>query len=395
MESTGRSADNGAWQRMQIGYLTYGLDRAPTGIGRYAVNLLLAIQQLPDAPQVTLLTTERDEPVGLWHQFPRQALPYCRLLPTLATVGNIALSAAIKRHKFDIVHDPFGIAPFLGPRFGAQRIVTVHDTIPLVMPEPQNKLDYWRFRTILPAMTRVADHILTVSTSSKTDLMKYLHLPDAKIRVVYCGVEERFFVTPDDEVKKHVLARYCIMAPFLLYLGGLNERKNVDRLLEAFARIRDKHPQIKLVLGGKGFAQNSKISAAYEHLGLGDAVHFTGYVEDADLPALYSAAEAFVFPSLYEGFGIPPLEAMSCGTPTLTANTSSLPEVVGGAALTVNPYDVAALASGLDRILSDTQLRMRLRVEGPLRAASFTWAAAARQTVDAYKQLLNAPSRHA
>lgn len=380
---------------MRIGYLTYGLDRAPTGIGRYAVNLLLAIQQLSDAPEITLLTTERDETARLWHQFPRHALPYCRFLPTLATVGNVALSAAIKQHKFDIIHDPFGIAPFLGPRFGARRIVTIHDAIPLIIPEPQNKLDPWRFRIALPLMTHAADYVLTDSVCSKTDLMKHLHLPAAKIRVIHCGVEERFFAITNAEARKQILARYRITTPYLLYLGGLNERKNIDRLLEAFARIRGKHPHLRLVIGGKGFAQNSKIGVAYERLRLGDAVHFTEYVDDTDLPALYSAAEAFVFPSLYEGFGIPPLEAMSCGTPTLTSNTSSLPEVVGDAALTVNPYDVNALASGLDRILTDTALRRKLHVEGPLRATAFTWAAAARQTLDTYKQLFDASIRRA
>lgn len=374
---------------LRLGYLTYGLDRAPTGIGRYAVNLLLALNQLPNAPEITLLTTERHEPADLWHRFPRHALPYSRLLPTLATVGNVILSAAIKRHKFDIVHDPFGIAPFLGSRYGAHRIVTIHDAIPLVIPEPQNRLDNWRFRTVLPHMARMADAVLTDSIRSKSDLLKHLHLSNDAVHIVYCGVEERFLADIDMVTKQDVLARYRITTPYVLYIGGLNDRKNIDRLLEAFALTRLNHPHLTLVIGGKGFAENSKIGMAYERLYLGDAVQFTGYVHDADLPALYSMAHAFVFPSLYEGFGIPPLEAMACGTPTLTANTSSLPEVVGNAALMVDPYNVNALAEGLDRLLSDQGLRARLRVEGPLRARSFTWAETAKQTLTIYKQVLS------
>jgi glycosyltransferase involved in cell wall biosynthesis len=373
---------------MHIGYVTYGLDRSPTGIGRYAVHLVDALARLPNAPRITLLTTERSDPAHLWDRFARQPLPVCRLLPALATLGNVAVSAAAARYKFDLIHDPNGISPFLSPHFGTRRIVTIHDAIPFVMPEPQNGFDNWRFRTLLPLAVRHADRVLTDSASSRADLLRYLPLSDDKVRAIPCGVEERFCPIRDSAERAGILARYAITEPYILYVGSLGQRKNLLRLVEGFAQIQTRHPAIRLVLGGKGLQQNAPLQQLLDRLGLGNAIRFTGYLDDADLPAIYSAAKLFVFPSLYEGFGMPPLEAMACGTPTLTANTSSLPEVVGDAALTFDPTDSEALADALDRALTDDQLRAALRERGLQRAAQFTWCETARQTLAQYEELL-------
>ena len=172
-------------------------------------------------------------------------------------------------------------------------------------------------------------------------------------------------VPPDGDARRAVLAGYGITLPYLLYVGGINARKNIAQLFEAFSRLLARHNDLMLVIGGKRQWQTDAIDATFDRLNLSDHVHFTGYVADADLPALYSAAELFVFPSLYEGFGLPPLEAMACGVPAVTSNASSLPEVVGDAALTVDPYAVDDLTAAVERALTDRALRADLRGDVP------------------------------
>ena len=373
---------------MRIGYLTYGLDRAPTGIGRYAVELLRALAALPDAPEIVLLTTEREDRHDLWTRFEHHPLPGCRLLPTLMTLGNLALSAATRRYGLDLIHDPNGIAPFFGPRAGARRIVTIHEAFAFVYPDTHNRLDNWRYHVMLTQAARRADQVLTDSEHSRQDLQRYLAVPDANIRLIHCGLDPCFQAVADGPARRAILERYGIASPYLLYVGSINARKNIARLFEAFAEVRQRHAGLKLVIGGKRQWQTNAIDATFERLALHDHVHFTGYLDDADLPALYSAAEVFVFPSLYEGFGLPPLEALACGTPVVTSNTSSLPEVVGDAALTVDPYAVADLAAAIERALTDRALRTMLRQRGLLQAQRFTWQRAAQEVFGIYQHLL-------
>ncbi|HEX6292750.1 MAG TPA: glycosyltransferase family 1 protein [Herpetosiphonaceae bacterium] len=373
---------------MRIGYLTYGLDRAPTGIGRYAVELLRALAALPGAPDIVMLTTEREDRHDLWSRFERHHVPGCRLLPALMTLGNAALSDAARRYRLDLLHDPNGIAPFFGPRAGARRVVTIHDAFAFVYPETHNRLDNWRYHAMLTRAARRADMVLTDSDHSRQDLKRYLAIPDANLRLIHCGLDPRFQPVGDDHERRAVLARYGIQPPYLLYVGGINARKNIARLLEAFARVRERHAALKLVIGGKRQWQTGAIDATFERLALHEHVQFTGYLADADLPALYSAAEVFVFPSLYEGFGLPPLEALACGTPVVTSNASSLPEVVGDAALTVDPYAVDALATAIQRALTDAALRADLRQRGLSRARQFTWQRAAREVFEVYQHVL-------
>lgn len=379
---------------MRIGYLTYGLDRSPTGIGRYAVELLRALAALPNAPEIVLLTTEQCDPYGLWQQFEHVPLPGCRLLPALLTVGHATVAQAVRQHKLNIVHDPNGIAPFFGPRSGARRIVTIHDAFAFVHPELHNHLDNWRYRSLLKWAVRQTDVVLTDSNHSRRDLERYLRVPAAKVRTIPCGFDPRYSPVPDHHTRQGILDRYGLQQPYLLYVGGINARKNIARLFEAFASVRRRHPELKLVIGGKRQWQTGAIDATFRRLDLHEAVHFTGYVDDPDLPALYRAAEAFVFPSLYEGFGLPPLEAMACGTPVITSNTSSLPEVVGDAALTIDPYNIEALAAAIERVLTDAALRHDLRQRGFVQAQRFSWQQTAQQTLAVYHSTLSGNIAH-
>lgn len=373
---------------MRVGYLTYGLDRSPTGIGRYAIELLHALAALPDAPEIVLLTTEREDHHGLWDRFEHHALPGCRLVPALMVAGNPLLSIATRRYGLDIIHDPNGIAPFFGPRMGARRVVTIHDTLVYVYPETHNRLDTWRFRWMLPQATTRADMVLTDSDCSRADIQRYLAVPGEKVRAFPIGVNAAFHPIPAGAERDAVLARYSVEPPYLLYVGGITGRKNIARLFEAYAQVRVPRPDLRLVIGGKRQWHTEEMDMTFRRLDIAGQVRFTGYVDDADLPALYSAAEAFVFPSLYEGFGLPPLEAMACGTPVITSNTSSLPEAVGDAGLQVDPYDVDALANAITRVLTDDTLRTHLRERGIVRAAQFTWQRVAEGALATYRTVL-------
>ena len=374
--------------RARIGYLTYGLDRKPTGIGRYAVELLRAMQDIPEAPDIVLLTTEQMDPNGLWSAFEQHALRGCRLLPALLTVGNLVLRQAALRYRLDLIHDPNGIAPFLCLPSHIKRVVTIHDAVAYVHPETHNRLDIIRYHTMLPAMAQRADAVITDSEHGRGDVQRYLNLRQQQVRAVACGVAASFHPIPSSPERQALLARYAISEPYLFYVGGLNPRKNISRLLEAFARVVQTRPNLTLLLGGAAQWQTSGIDATVNRLQLNSSVHFLGYVNDADLPAIYSAAEAFVFPSIYEGFGLPPLESMACGTPVITSHTSSLPEVVADAAVLVDPHDVSAIANAIERVLADPELREELRTNGCTRAAKFTWERTARSTLEIYTQVL-------
>ncbi|PDV99075.1 glycosyltransferase family 4 protein [Candidatus Chloroploca asiatica] len=371
---------------MRIGYLTYGLDRAPTGIGRYAVQLLEALTALPDGPDLVLLTTEQADHHGLWGRFERYALPGCRLLPALMTAGNAAVSVAAARLGLDVIHDPNGVAPFLGPALGVRRVVTIHDAVPFRFPAQHNRLDNWRFRMMLPLAARCADAVITVSASARQDLAHFLRLHEHKIYLTgeAAGSE---FAPASPEAVAAVLTRLGVQQPYLLYLGGLNGRKNVERLLAAFAEVRRAHPALTLVIVGKRQWRAEGIEVALAQYELEPYVRFTGYLPDADVPLLYSGATAFVFPSLYEGFGLPVLEAMACGAPVVTSNVSSLPEVAGDAALLVDPCDTAAIAAAIRRIIEEPGLAERLRTRGLARAAQFSWERTAEETLAVYHRL--------
>lgn len=375
----------------RVGIVTYGLDRAPTGIGRYTVELLRALAALEGGPEIVLLTTEREDQHGLWPRFEHHALPGCRRLPALLTLGNAALSWATRRYRLDLIHDPNGIAPFQGPAAGARRVVTIHDAFAYVRPEAQSWLDNWRYRRFLPRAARSADLILTDSAHSRGDLHRYLSIPADKMRVIACGVDARFRPASGSLDRDDVLARYGVTPPYLLYIGGINARKNLARLFEAYAQIRPAHPEVSLVIGGKRQWQTAEIDTAIRRWGHAGSVIFTGYLPDADLPAFYRSAAAFVFPSLYEGFGLPVLEAMACGTPVITSQAASLPEVTGDAALLVDPLDTTAIAKAIHRLLDDAGLAADLRARGLARAASFTWERTAQATRAAYAATLAEP----
>jgi glycosyltransferase involved in cell wall biosynthesis len=289
--------------------------------------------------------------------------------------------------RIDVLHSPHHTTP-LAP-CGYRRVVTIHDLTFFLLPERYPTTRRLYFQTMTRLSARVADAVIVPSEAVKGDVMRILGLPPERLFVIPEAAAPAFH--PQDAVAiEAVRRRYGLEGPFLLSVGSLEPGKNRERLLQAFARLRAQGLKHTLVVAGQRAWRYEGEAPLARRLGLADSVRFLGHVPQADLPALYSAADVFVFPSLYEGFGLPALEALACGTPVVASNVSALPEVVGDAALQVSPLDVEALADAMERLLRDDRLRSDLRERGLERARQFSWEKAARQTAEVYHRVVEA-----
>lgn len=285
----------------------------------------------------------------------------------------------LRRLRPDLVH---GMAYALPVGWNGPAVVTVYDLSFLLFPKafrPANRI-------YLAATTRVsarcARRVLTISESGRRDIVRLLHVPEQCVDVTYPAVEDRYRVLPDAEVAAFRVARGLPEA-FVFALGTLEPRKNLVGLLHAYARVARPRPPL-YVAGGAGWL-TSPIFDTVRQLHLAEDVHFVGFVPEDELPRWYNAARLFAYPSLYEGFGLPVLEAMACGTPVITSTAASLPEVAGNAAILVPPEDVERLAQEMQRVLEDPQIRMEMRAAGRIQASRFSWRAMTDQTVNAYR----------
>jgi glycosyltransferase involved in cell wall biosynthesis len=269
-------------------------------------------------------------------------------------------------------------------------VVTAHDLIPLLLPAYRGRPLVRLYTRLVSASARRAAAILTDSLASKRDIESHLQLPAARVHCVYLAVDGRFRPDPgpdDDEIRQ----RYGLPARYVLYLAGHDERKNVASLVEAFATVAQADDDVTLVIGGRlpdrddppFFDPRPLVNA----LGLAPDVLFLGWVDEAHKPALYRGAACAVFPSRYEGFGLPVLEALACGTPMVASNAASLPELIGDAGFAVDPSDIRCLAGAILACLVDEPLAARLRQRGPQQAARFRWTQTAQQTVAIYQQV--------
>jgi len=292
--------------------------------------------------------------------------------------------------KLDIVHSPdFALPPH---RFG-KGLVTIHDLSFLVVPEcAEDGLRKYLTSTVPRAVTR-ADKIVAVSQHTKRDLINLLGVRDEKIQVVYNGVDRQFQPIVDLQVLAEVRQRLELPAHFVLFVGTIEPRKNLTRLVEAWQQVKQSEAgrNRKLVLAGRRGWLYEPIFQRITELGLRDEVVWLDFVADADLPALYNLADCFAFPSVYEGFGIPPLEALACGTPVVTANNSALPEIFEDVALLVDAHDIEAISKAIVQTLTDHDAEgaavKNLRLAGLERAAQFSWERAADEMLELYRSL--------
>lgn len=362
------------------------------GIGRYTRSLVRALSQLDTENQYVLFVAggEADgDGLGDWPaNFRLRSVPISdRWLNILWQRLRIPLPIQAWTGPLDVFHSPDFVLPPLGR---TPAVLTIHDLSFLQVP--------WCFvpafraylEAAVPRAVQRARLILADSSSTKRDLVELLAIEAERVQVLYPGVEHRFRPMADREVLDLVRERYGLPQHFVLGLGTLQPRKNFVGLIEAFGHMLALHGEdpgldgLRLVIAGGPGWMYADIERAVERAGLAERVQLLGFVEDRDLPALYNLARVFAFPSWYEGFGVPVLEAMACGTPVVAADNSSLPEVVGEAGLMVDAADTEALAQALFRLLTEQELRTSLQAAGIKQAARFTWQAAASQLMDIY-----------
>ena len=302
---------------------------------------------------------------------------------------NISIPFDLHRQRLDVVHIPHHEAPFFTP---SKLVVTIHDCVHLLFPQ-EDSSNFGNYRSYLRTkrVVHAAQHVLAVSRSTKDDLINIFDLPDSKISVVHNALDERFAFTHTPGERKQVLERYQLKDPFVLYSGKIRPHKNVHRLIEAFAVLKnelgdsDRYKNLKLIIIGDELSKHQYLRLTVIRSGAQQDVRFFGFVPYPILRVFYQSAQLFAFPSLYEGFGLPPLEAMANRAPVLASNTSSLPEVLEDAAVLVNPENVFDIARGMKLILSDDAVRQRLIQKGLEQVAKFSWKLAAQKILERYQ----------
>lgn len=293
------------------------------------------------------------------------------------------LPRLLERDRIDLLHGPGYVLPW---RPGRPAVVTIYDLIALQHPAWCRRSNVWYYRLLLPRSARRAKAVIVPSAATRTALETELHLPPERIHLIPLGVPERFRVLAGPARRTEVRQRYGLPERFVLFVGNLEPKKNLETALRAFAELRRRgRAEGFVIASAKAWGDRAvrRVLAA-----LGPTVKELGYVPDVDLPVLYQLAQALVFPSLVEGFGLPPLEAMAGGTPVITSNRPALPEVVGEAALQVEPRDVEGWVEALERVLTDADLRREMVRRGLERAARFSWKRAAERTVEVYEKCL-------
>lgn len=296
----------------------------------------------------------------------------------------IGLPAMLQISPVDLFHGTNYSVPVFAP---CPTVVTIHDMSLFAQAQTHESQNVVRGKRRIPIMARRASKIIAPSEATKREIVRYLGTPAEKIVVIYEAARDNMKPVPFPGCQS-VLEKHQLKRPYLLYVGTIEPRKNLLTLIRAYQEVlkaSSSRPQL-VICGGRGWL-DSEVFALVEELRLQEMIRFTGYVDDKDLPALYSAAEVFVYPSLYEGFGLPPLEAMACGTPVIVSNSSSLPEVVANAGLTHEPYDHQALAASIIKLLTDAAMRGHFQSAGLKQASHFSWERAAHETQSVYDDL--------
>jgi len=356
------------------------------GLGRYAESLARGLLPLLGKELAFFYNREAGiEPLaGLEHVPSRTvSLGYkpWRMLVWLGQLGRVGFNRLLPGAR--LYH---ATEHLLMPLRGIPTVLTVHDLIFRRYPAHHKPLNRTYLNATLPLFCRRAGHIIAVSEQTKRDIMAAYGVPAEKISVIYEAADPRFRPQPP-EVVAEVRARYDLPPRYVLFVGTIEPRKNLVGLLEAYRSLLDRGSNVGLVTAGRTGWRSESFFERLAALRVAERVTLLGPFPDAELPALYSAADVLAFPSLYEGFGLPVLEAMACGTPVVASNTSAIPEVAGEAGILVPPHDVVALAGALERVLADAALRADLRARGLAQAARFTWQRSAEATLALYRSI--------
>jgi glycosyltransferase involved in cell wall biosynthesis len=373
---------------MHIGIDAHAIGARQGGNETYISNLVKALAEIDDKNRYTLYLANaraaeewRECFIKRYTNFEIRSLPP----PTPLVRVPVALAFELRFRPVDLLHVQYTAPPFCP----VPVVVTIHDLAFEHLPQTFTRRGSLQMKLTVRSAAKKAARIATVSEYSRQDLLRTYKLPPEKVVVTYNGVESRFSPQPNsaDEAGR-IRRRFGIKGDYILAVGSLQPRKNIVRLIRAYSRLRSEEEKFEhqLVIVGRQLWLADEIFAEVRKQKWAEDVILTGYVADEDLPALYRSAAAFVYPSIFEGFGLPPLEAMACGTPVVAGNTSSLPEVVGDAAVLIDPYDEQKIANALLRIVNDELLRLKLRKQGIEQVKKFTWRAAAEKTLQLYRE---------
>ncbi|MEI7644003.1 MAG: glycosyltransferase family 1 protein [Chloroflexales bacterium] len=371
---------------MRIGLDARAIGDHFPGIGRYIVSLAHALATFESGHTLVLLHNP-PHPGARYRLDELAGLPRVELAPVRATpfspLQQIELPLRARALGLDVLHSPYFIKPYAG--LPCPSVVTIYDMLGWRFPATLSLRGRLLYRLTMGMAVRGADALITISQSAQAELAQRYRISPERIAVTPLAADHRFAPQPP-EVVAEIRARYGLSTPYVLYLGSNKPHKNLERLIRAWDRAGAGVDAAQLILAGHEDAKHPTARQLVAERGMGARVRFLPSVDDADLPALYSGAAVFAFPSYYEGFGMPPLEAMACGVPVLCAGVSSLPEVVGDAALLVDPYSLSAIADGLVRLLDQPNLRCDLRERGLRRAREFSWHRTALATLRVYEK---------
>lgn len=370
---------------MKIGIDVRSMFGTPAGIGRYLSNLLKHLSEMNTNNRYCLYTDCKIDTLIIQQPnfFQRHlTLPFAQ---NYFTWNHFRLPLELFWHPVDLFHFPFYTMPLIR---NYKSIVTIHDITYEVHPEWYSRKALFAMRPFSRYAAKHADKVLTDSQYSKQDLIEYYGISEEKIVVTYLGVEEWFRKIEDPTVLESTKAKYQIISPHvILYVGSIHTRRNIEQLIRAFYTLCRKMLDVQLLIVGKREYPYFDVQALVDELGLHNRVILPGYIQDSDLPLLYNVADMFIYPSSYEGFGLPLLEAMACGTPVITSDNSSLPEVTGDAAIFIDPLNVAEMADAMCQVLSNERLHRNMVIKGIAQASKFSWEQTAKKTLAVYQEL--------
>ncbi len=353
------------------------------GITQYTLNLIRALAAVDQENTYIILQKRADQRViASQSNFRRVHLWTPAHHPLEQYLLSVELLA---HHNVDLIHWTDFIPPLYSHR---PNVITVHDLAFLLYPHFLTR-DSAKYYGLIDQAVRRADHIIAVSEATKRDLVRLTGTPPKKITVIYEAAEPIYTPIQDQDALIDIRSRYHLPDQYILFVGTIEPRKNLKTLIRAFDLLRTnyKTPAHLVIVGKQGWLYED-VYQLIEELGRQNEIHFLGRVPTADLPLLYNAAQMLVLPSFYEGFGLPPLEAMACGIPVIVSNISAMPEVVGDAALRVEPEDVEGFAVAMNRLLTEADLRADMIAKGRKRAKCFSWQRAALETIDVYQKVV-------
>jgi glycosyltransferase involved in cell wall biosynthesis len=365
--------------------LSFSRSYRAAGINSYIYNLLRCLPGVGKQHRYTVFLGDAEASGALPDLTTKMTS-----LPTVNPAVRIIWEQLVQppqlwRERIDLLHSLAFVQPVVLPCAG---VITIYDLSFFLFPEgfqPWRRL-YLKWGTGYSA--RRARRIIAISNSTKQDIVRLLRVPGGKVEVVPCGVEEDFRPVEDPDLLEDFRSKRGLARRMILFVGTIEPRKNLVTLLRSYALLRQQIQPPPLVIGGPKGWRHEEVFAQVQELDLQEHVIFPGYIPREELPLWYNAADLFAYPSLYEGFGLPPLEAMACGTPVVSSNSSSLPEVVGDAGVLVNPHGVEEMSEAMQRLLSDNTLRAEMATRGLAQARTFSWQRAAAETLQVYDRAM-------